>query len=142
MDLTTAELHTQLREWARGMNNTTAATELLIRTGYASPARRWIRIEESGRAWIDFDFIPDQIGALSGGQQRILRIAASIGGQTRINLGDEIAGLDHNQAELALAAITHASGFGVPTSFPEVTPAGDGVTVVRVTKPALFSWPE
>lgn len=76
-------IHDALREWARGMTTTAAATELLIRAGFAKAGSPWVHIE-SDPAWIDFASIPDLIGGLSGGQQRLLRIAASIGGDSPV----------------------------------------------------------
>ena len=139
MDTAELELHGQLREWARGMNTTAAATELLIRTGYARPGSLWMRRENPDRPWIDFESIPDLIGGYSGGQQRVLRIAASIAESVPIVLGDEISGLDHRLAELVLTALAQASGYGVPVSYAEMV--GDENEVVRVTKPAILTWP-
>ena len=54
-------------------------------------------------------------------------------------LGDEISGLDHRLAELVLTALAQASGYGVPVSYAEMV--GDENEVVRVTKPAILTWP-
>lgn len=103
------ELHDELRNWATGMYPTVAATELLIRSGRAYAGAPWIK-ESNEQHWIDFDSIYDQIGGLSGGEQRIMEIVASLGGQHQIVLQDTISGLDRTNAELALAAISHAAG--------------------------------
>lgn len=105
----TTELHQELREWARGMHHTVAATELLIRAGYATGSAPWVK-EADGRHWIDFDSIPDHTDGLSGGEKRILEIAASIGGLHRVVLQDVISGLDRDNAELAIATLSHAAG--------------------------------
>ena len=71
----------QLRRWARGMYTTEAATELLIRahkSTFASIHRPWIKPGDHGY-WIDFPAITEHLGGMSGGEQRLLRIAASIG---------------------------------------------------------------
>jgi len=58
-----------------------AATELLIRAvdgRLASADRPWIKATKHG-IWIDFADVENHVGSLSGGEQRLLRIAASIG---------------------------------------------------------------
>ena len=103
----------QLRAWARGLYTTEAATELLIRAhrgAFVHPSRPWI-FREDDWCWIDFASIPDHLNALSGGEQRLLRIAASLGSSDPvINLGEEITGLDRPTLYLVLAAIAHAGG--------------------------------
>ena len=86
------EITDQLRQWARGMYTTEAATELLIRARngtFASIDRPWIKPGDHGY-WIDFPAITEHLDALSGGEQRLLRIAASIGSDeaTPVRLGD------------------------------------------------------
>lgn len=107
------EVHQQLRVWAAGIYTTEAATHLLIRAlggRFACPGRPWIRSTPDG-CWIDFASIPDHLGALSGGEQRILRIAASLGCRdVFINLSDNITGLDPLTQRLVLSAIAQASG--------------------------------
>ena len=101
---------TALRQWARGSTTLVAATKLLIRAGFAQKSRPWIHYDEDARRpWIDFDQIPDLCGAMSGGEQRLLRIAASLGGTTPIILGDEAVGLDRRWTELVGIAIVHAA---------------------------------
>ncbi|MFE6966815.1 ABC transporter ATP-binding protein [Agromyces sp. NPDC057679] len=133
----TTTLDGKLRDWARGMTTTAAATELLIRAGYAGEHREWVHTEDPERPWIDFASIPDLIGGLSGGQQRVLRIASSLASDVPIRLGDEITGLDYPLASLVLAACAQASGYGDDVRFPELV--GDDVKVV--TKPAILRWP-
>lgn len=113
------QLHADPRAWADGMYTAEAATELLIRAfggTMADPSRPWIRTSDRGH-WIDFESIPDHLGALSGGEQRLLQIAASIGSSyaPAINLGDEISGLDRPTLHLVLAALAHA---GAATNTP------------------------
>ena len=81
---TQSELHTALRAWAKGIYPTEAAVELLIRTGLASTGDTWVQPgEDPGWWWIDFEGLA---GALnegtphSGGERRLLSIAASLGG--------------------------------------------------------------
>ena len=60
---------------------------------------------------IDFAFIPNHLGAPSGGEQRILRIAPSLGCRdVFINLADNITGLDPLTQRLVMGAIAQASG--------------------------------
>lgn len=128
-----------LRDWARGSNPLMAATELLIRAGFAQEDRPWVHYDEfAKRPWIDFDAVPDLIGGMSGGEQRLMRIAASIGGTTPIMLGDEVAGLDRRLTELVSIALIHAAGFSVPMSD---FASKDGVRQI-VTVPPLAQWPE
>jgi len=53
-----------------------------------------------------------EAGALpcSGGEGRVLRIAASIAGGVPVDLGESVTGLDEDNAVLAAAAVLHAAG--------------------------------
>jgi len=46
----------------------------------------------------------------SGGEGRVLRIAASIAGGVPVDLGEAVTGLDENNAVLTAAAVLHAAG--------------------------------
>ena len=46
----------------------------------------------------------------SGGEGRVLRIAASVGGGVPVDLREAVTGLDENNAVLAAAAVLHAAG--------------------------------
>lgn len=129
----------ELREWARGMTTLEAATEMLIRAGFADESRPWIRYDELRRRhWVDFEAIPDATGGMSGGETRFLRIAASLGADVPVILGDEITGLDRTRVQLVLAGIAHAAGM-----------AAEGRTLEEdadgrprfVNVGALYSWP-
>jgi hypothetical protein len=50
----------------------------------------------------------------SGGEGRVLRIAASIGEGVPVDLQEAVTGLDENSAGLAAAAVLHAAGHGDP----------------------------
>lgn len=134
------QLHADaLREWARPVTSLVAATELLIRSGFAQDWRPWVRFDEDRqRPWIAFDEIPDLIGAMSGGERRLLSVAASLGGSTSIVLGDQVAGLDRFRTELVSIAIIHAAGFTEPTS-DFVWEDGEAQ---HVMVPPLASWPD
>ena len=113
--MTTAkdEAHEQLRAWASGSYPLEAATELLIRAfdgRFVEPGWPWIHPTTHGH-WIDFTAIPEQISGLSGGEQRLLRIASSIGAtDATVNLGDCLTGVDRPTLQLVLAAVAHAAG--------------------------------
>lgn len=128
----------ELRAWARGLLPLEAATELLIRTGWASPGYPWMRREDDGRVWIDYTVIPDSIGVYSGGEQRVLRIAASLGADSPVILGDEVTGLDRRTVALVLAAIAHASGMHEPGRGIESNAAG---IPQLVDVAPLYTWP-
>lgn len=138
--MTSDEQHAAaLREWARGSTTLVAATELLIRAGFAQDWRPWVRYDElARRPWISFDEIPELFGGMSGGEKRLLSIAASIGGTTPIALGDEIVGLDRRLTELVSIAIVHAAGFTETTSDLVVE---DGEPQ-RISVPPLAQWPD
>jgi hypothetical protein len=50
----------------------------------------------------------------SGGEGRILRLAASIAGGVPVDLGEAVTGLDENNARRAAAAVLHAAGLRDP----------------------------
>lgn len=139
------DLHEDLRAWAKGLYPLEAATELLIRGGWAQVGRPWVKERDHGGHWIDFECIPKHIGAFSGGEQRFLMLAASLGaadfdGSTRVSLEDGVSGLDRDKVRLLLAAIAHAAG----------THEGRSIIVNDDTRTAsfgpehesLYPWPE
>lgn len=135
---TQSELEQELRDWASGMRPLVAATEMLIRAGYARAGNSWIRYDQDNqRHWIDFASIPETIGGLSGGEKRFLRLAASLAADEPIVLGDEVSGLDHKHADLLLAGIAHAAGFNEPTTTVAIV-AGE---IVRMPVDPLYEWP-
>ena len=98
-----------LRRWAIGMHTTEAATELLIRAydgTFASVDRPWIKPTNRGY-WIDFAAITEHLGVLSAGEQRLLRVAASIGSDDAppVPLGEVLTGLDRRTLQLIVAAV-------------------------------------
>ena len=107
------EAHEQLRAWASGKYPLEAATELLIRSfhgRFVEPGWPWVHRTDHGQ-WIDFAAIPEQISGQSGGEQRLLRIAASIGAtDASVNLGDCLTGLDRPTLHLVLGAVAHTAG--------------------------------
>ena len=130
----------QLRRWARGMYTTEAATELLIRAGnsaFASKERPWIKPGDHSY-WIDFPAINEHLDAFSGGEQRLLRIIASIGSNesTPVRLGDVVNGLDRPTLGLVLAGVAHA---GSSHQHSSLWIDRDGrATITR--EPTLYPW--
>jgi hypothetical protein len=51
----------------------------------------------------------------SGGERRVLRLAASIAGGMPVSLRDTLPGLDDSNIDLVTAAIRHAAGQSPPT---------------------------
>lgn len=109
-----------LRAHARGLYAAEAAVELLI--NHASWLRRATFTDRflhptpndppmAHIAWADAITALDR-GQLpcSGGEGRILRLAASIGDGTPIDLRDALTGLDQHNINLFIQAVLHANG--------------------------------
>ena len=137
-EITAANLHCELRTWAKGSLTLEAATELLIRAGHATLASPWIRTDpDCNRHWIDFQSITENSAGLSGGQQRYLQIAVSLA-DGPVFLCDTIPGLDRKHAALVLAAVAHAAGFAAPKR--ELSLDSSGRPVIT-DQDALYEWP-
>lgn len=132
--------HDQLREWAAGERPRVAATELLIRAGLAELSDPWVLYDSAWKTRaLDFDAITDEnITSRRAVDRHVLRIAASLGSGTYVDLREEISGLDHEQTELVMIAIAHAAGFTEITSTIDDT---DGLARI-VPTPPLASWPD
>jgi hypothetical protein len=104
------QLKKSLQAWALGNRPLTAATMMLIHHQggrFAAKGRPWVHTEDTG-AWVDFASIPDNIGALSGGEQRFLMIAASLGAEHEpVDLSWALSGLDDEAMALVQAAIAY-----------------------------------
>lgn len=109
-----------LRAHARGLYAAEAAVELLINHATwlrrATFTNRFLRPAQGdpSMAYIDW---ADAITALdagqlpcSGGEGRILRLAASIADGTPVDLGDALTGLDQRNINLLVRAVLHANG--------------------------------
>jgi hypothetical protein len=113
-----------LRAYAHGLYPTEAGIELLIshrsflaRTDFRD---RFIRLDTSiinptiTMAEIGWTAAITALDAAdlpcSGGEQRILRLAASLAGGVPVDLGDTLTGLDNHNINLLIAAVLHASG--------------------------------
>lgn len=100
-----------LRRWAKGLYPHEAAVELLIRfSGGRLLAGEWIEPIEDGFVRFDVERV-SEAGYLSGGERRVLEIAASlVGSRHEVALTDVLPGLDRAALELVLAAVAHAAG--------------------------------
>jgi hypothetical protein len=137
--------HAGLRLWAKGLYPLEAAVELLVRTAhgrFASPSCPWIQpCDQPGWWWLDHEQITDDnLAVLSGGEQRILRIVASLAGGRPVNLYADLPGLDRDLMSLVLAAMAHANG-----SHEHADIRLDhqrGVAVLGGRLPSLHPWPD
>jgi hypothetical protein len=121
--LTPLHLHAALRAHAGGLYAQEAAVELLI--AHFSWLRRGDFLDEfvltapspaGGTPVADIRWL-DAVGALddgrlpcSGGEGRVLRIAASLAGGVPVNLQDALTGLDTTNIGLVARAVLHAGG--------------------------------
>ena len=117
-------LHVALRACARGIYPLEAGTDLLI--GHATFLDRedfrdrfvhlGTSITDGITAMADIDW-PAAIGALddrnlpcSGGEERMLRLAASLADGIPVSLRDALTGIDNRNIGLVITAILHAWG--------------------------------
>jgi len=140
------ELDDALRRWAEGIYTTEAGVELLIRQGRAIYERAPWLIEtdwaEAGRprmVALDVDALLDGTGGYSGGESRVIRIAASLLGGPAVDLSEDLPGLDRTHTALVLAAIAHANG-SHEHSGVRYNDDGRPVGFTRLT--SLYPWPE
>lgn len=141
-----------LRASAKGIYALEAGSELLIRAfngRFTTDGWPWIQADyDDPPGWvsIDWDAIEPNIGALSSGEQRMLRLAAAIAGSARIDLSDALTSLDRPNLTLVLAAMAHASGSHEQSEYVP-TELADGRLLVtpdspRVDPGPLVAWPE
>jgi hypothetical protein len=120
--MTPTQLATALRAHAQGLYCLEAATELLIaqpwlhRTDFTS---EFISVRPNlldGRPMAVVDW-PSAITTLntgdlpsSGGEQRMLRITASLADGIPVDLRDSLTGIDDHNIQLLLTAVLHTSG--------------------------------
>jgi hypothetical protein len=118
----TSQLSAALRAAAAGIHPDEAGTGLVISHGTFLHRDDFTRHVKSAAsisdgtpmAWIDWDAVVTALdtGLLpaSGGEKRILRVAASLAAGHPVSLRDAIPGLDEHSLDLVTAAIRHAAG--------------------------------
>ena len=120
----TPDLPAALRACARGFYPAEASVELLIGHGSflarSDFTRRFIWLGTSisdgitTMAQIDWPAVITALDAgelpCSGGERRILQLAASLAAGIPVDLRDAVTGLDDHNIRLLLTAISHASG--------------------------------
>lgn len=117
------DLAAALRSWAKGLLSTEAAVELLIGHGTWLYREDFLEIAvEFGReitdgvilAAVDWEAAVAALetGGLpcSGGEGRILRLAASLAGAVAVDLGSALPGLDERNIAGVARAVLHAAG--------------------------------
>lgn len=130
-----------LRAWAAGMYTLSAAAELLIRSGSSLLTGPWVEYDpERDRYWFNTESVADHEGYLSGGERRMLNIAAALANdEHHVGLGDAVSGIDRGNLAFVLAAIAHAAGSHEHSRMI----ADDDGTPVRFEKQgSLYPWPE
>ncbi len=130
-----------LRAWAKGDYPQEAGIELLVRAfrgQFAQTGCPWVKpCSRPGVLWLDVATLLDYAGVCSGGERRVLTIAAAlIDGRPIPDLADVLAGLDRRTLTLVLAAIAHAAG-----SHEQADLIRQGDQLVFVRLPALIPWP-
>ena len=140
----TTERAEGLRAWAAGMHTTAAAAELLIRSGPPLLTGPWVEHDpERGRYWFNVEAAAEHSGYLSGGERRVLDLAASLASDEHpVALGDAVSGIDRKHLMLVLAAIAHAAG-SHEDSRPISKQGEDGtLQIVGFDRPgSLYPWP-
>ncbi|MGC5617709.1 hypothetical protein [Georgenia sp. Z1491] len=101
----------ELRKRATGIPTEEAGIDLLAQSVHgALLSGPWIRTDEHG-PYFDTSRV-DESGWLSGGEQRLLQIAASLVDLDRtVPLAEVLTGLDEWHTKLVLNAMTHATGW-------------------------------
>jgi hypothetical protein len=128
----TGQLHHALRACAAGIYPTEAGVDLLIghdtwlhRRDFTGPfVHTGVSLTDGITTMAEVDWAA-AITALdagdlpcSGGEQRMLRLAASIAGGTPVSLRDTLTGIDHRNVQLVITAVLHASGQRPPAGTP------------------------
>jgi len=123
MTATDHPLHAALRACASGAFPAEAGVGLLIshdtwlhRDDFTGFVHTGVSITDGITKMAQIDW-PAAITALnagnlpcSGGERRMLRLAASIADGIPVGLRDTLTGIDHRNVQLVVAAILHASG--------------------------------
>jgi hypothetical protein len=114
--VTVLSLPAALRAGAEGLCALEAGTGLIIAHG------TWLERGDfscfihygTGTAAIDWEAAITALDAgelpSSGGEKRMLRLAASLADQAHVSLGDAITGMDEHNVGLLIKSVRHASG--------------------------------
>jgi hypothetical protein len=104
-------LNDRLTAQAKGLYTTEAAAIILthgVRGTLPAKLARAIDDNPTDRyAYIDWDTAVDLSGPFSGGERRLIRLAASLATEHEINAGDTFTGLDDSNGDIVLDAIAH-----------------------------------
>jgi hypothetical protein len=118
----TSQLSAALRAAAAGIHPDEAGTGLIISHGtflhrddFTCHVETAASISDgTPMAWIDWDAVVTALDTgllpVSGGEKRILRVAASLAAGHPVSLREAIPGLDQHSLDLVTAAIRHAAG--------------------------------
>jgi hypothetical protein len=118
----TSQLSAALRATAAGIHPDEAGTGLIISHSAFLQRSDFTRHVETAAcisdgtpmAWIDWDAVISALDSghllSSGGEQRIVRVAASLAAGHPVSLHDAIPGLDQRSLHLVATAIRHAAG--------------------------------
>ena len=141
---TTSDSVQGLRRWAKGVYPLEAAVELLVRAfggRFARVGYPWVAQGGGPDAyWLDVEQLTiEHTGVYSGGERRLLALAASLAGGEPVNLYEEVPGLDRDLTALFLAAVAHANGSHDHSNI-EIDHER-GVALMRGKHPSLYPWP-
>lgn len=134
----TSEVVEGVRAWAKGIHPLEAGVELLIRQGRAIYSGAPWLYDYGERVVVDVEELLEGTGAWSGGEQRMVRIAASLLGGEPVDLNEDVPGLDRPNLTLVLAAIAHANG---SHEHSEIRYGADGAPQGFERVPSLYPWP-
>jgi hypothetical protein len=136
--MTASSLPAALRAGAAGLYALEAATGLIIAHG------TWLARSDdfghfihhgAGAAAIDWEAAIDALHAgglpCSGGERRVLELAASLAGHSPVILGDAIPGLDDHSIRRLVKAVRHASG---QRQFPSALELPPGLWISHVVQ--------
>jgi len=106
----------ELRAWARGLLPLEAAVELVATAcGSRLLTGPWTRRDDHGGRWFDTGVAEAEKGCLSGGERRVLEVAMSLASSEHpVDLSDVICGLDIDDLDAVLQAVSHAGGRRLP----------------------------
>lgn len=141
-----ANIAAGLRDWAHGMYTLQAAAELLIRFGPPLLTGPWVEHDpDRDRHWFNAQRVAEDSGYLSGGERRVLRIAASLADpEATVDLSDALSGLDRQHLALVLAAVAHAGGSHEHTRLVHAPDgrlvSASGVRLATRRQGSLYDW--